>query len=338
MLQSEMNWRKECEALGGDFTPNPDWGLMEAEWLQSIPTDFEKKWIVVPCPVGKRCSLWALDGETHAYTKQGMFLESFESSLPNGFGYSSENGSTFLDAVFVENLSTYFAIDVLQWGDYDLRRGSAEYRLYDLNGRMAERMSSPEPPPQIRARFKKFVMQLPLFPCTASGVTKALNWTPLPNLKLELDGILFYHHDAMYRPGTTPLVAWIKPWMAPEIFSNIHVPPHLLARKPVLYKDRLTFMKEWDAKEARQKAKREKKAGRKTNETASSSPTSPSASAASSGEQTADKEEEEEEVFPPLEHDPAWTVAAVAAKRSDNSLLALIGDNILDTLGELSLN
>ena len=58
-----------------DTTVNNDWGLMEAEWLRSIPEDFETKWLVMPVPVGKRCSLWALDGETHAYTKQGKLYK-----------------------------------------------------------------------------------------------------------------------------------------------------------------------------------------------------------------------------------------------------------------------
>ena len=44
----------------------------------------------------------------------GFFLESFESALPNGFHYSGAKGSTFLDGVYCENLSTYFVLDALQ--------------------------------------------------------------------------------------------------------------------------------------------------------------------------------------------------------------------------------
>ena len=44
----------------------------------------------------------------------GFFMESFECALPNGFHYSGAEGSTFLDAVYVENLSTYFVLDALQ--------------------------------------------------------------------------------------------------------------------------------------------------------------------------------------------------------------------------------
>ena len=167
----------------------------------------------------------------------------------------SNNGSTFLDAIYCENLATYFALDALQWDDYDLRRGSAEYRLYHLQDCIADQMTNPELHPKTISRFKRFVTQLPLFPCTPSGVSRALNWSPLPNLNLDLDGILFYHHDAMYSPGSTPLVGWIKPWMASEVFKNVQVPPNLLARKPNIYKDRVTYMKEWNAKEARQQVR-----------------------------------------------------------------------------------
>ena len=73
-----------------------------------------------------------------------------------------------------------------QWNDFDLRRGSAEYRLYQLNSNMAEHLASGDVSPRVRARFKNFVMQLPIFPCTPLGVTKALTWSPLPNLKLDL--------------------------------------------------------------------------------------------------------------------------------------------------------
>lgn len=97
-------------------------------------------------------------------------------------------------------------------------------------------------------------------------------------------------------------------------------------------------MKEWDAKEARQKANREKKSGRKASDRGDSTPISPSSASSSRDQNEKKVEEEDDEVLPPIEDDPAWTVAAVAAKRSDNSLLALIGDNILDTLGGLSLN
>ena len=96
-------------------------------------------------------------------------------------------------------------------------------------------------------------------------------------------------------------------------------------------------MKEWEAKEARQRAKRNQKPGRRSIASSAPSPTSPAKTDQKAGKNK-DEEEDGDEALPPIQDDPAWTVAAVAAKRSDNSLLALIGENILDTLGGLSLN
>lgn len=36
---------------------------------------------------------------------------------------------------------------------------------------------------------------------------------------VQVDGILFYHKEAHYLPGQTPLVTWLLPWMLPEILS-----------------------------------------------------------------------------------------------------------------------
>ena len=51
---------------------------------------------------------------------------------------------------------------------------------------MADYMDSGDIHPRYRATFKNFVMQLPLFPCTPKGVMRALAWSPLPNLRMEL--------------------------------------------------------------------------------------------------------------------------------------------------------
>ena len=29
--------------------------IMLSEWLVEVPEDFETNWLVVPCPIGKRC-------------------------------------------------------------------------------------------------------------------------------------------------------------------------------------------------------------------------------------------------------------------------------------------
>lgn len=39
------------------------------------------------------------------------------------------------------------------------------------------------------------------------------------------DGVLFYHKQALYSFGTTPLVGWLKPFMMTEILS-VNIPDY----------------------------------------------------------------------------------------------------------------
>lgn len=48
---------------------------------------------------------------------------------------------------------------------------------------------------------------------------------------LQVDGLLFYHKQTHYTPGSTPLVGWLRPYMLPEILG-LAVPPTALTAKP----------------------------------------------------------------------------------------------------------
>jgi snurportin-1 len=52
---------------------------------------------------------------------------------------------------------------------------------------------------------------------------------------VALDGLLFYHKEAFYTSGVTPLVTWLKTYMLPEVFGmNV---PESLDEKPSSYID-----------------------------------------------------------------------------------------------------
>ena len=51
----------------------------------------------------------------------------------------------------------------------------------------------------------------------------------------DIDGILFYHKEAHYIAGHTPLVLWLKAYMLPEIL-NISIPNWILDQTPTDYK------------------------------------------------------------------------------------------------------
>ncbi len=58
---------------------------------------------------------------------------------------------------------------------------------------------------------------------------------------MQIDGILFYHKQAHYHPGNTPLVGWLKAYMIPEIIGA-NVPEKYLQNVPKVHK--LTLQKE----------------------------------------------------------------------------------------------
>lgn len=51
------------------------------------------------------------------------------------------------------------------------------------------------------------------------------------NSWMQVDGILFYHRQTHYTPGSTPLVGWLRPYMVADIL-NIEVPEGPLTAKP----------------------------------------------------------------------------------------------------------
>lgn len=51
------------------------------------------------------------------------------------------------------------------------------------------------------------------------------------NFWLQVDGLLFYHRQTHYTPGSTPLVGWLRPYMVTDILG-IDVPVGPLTIKP----------------------------------------------------------------------------------------------------------
>lgn len=66
-----------------------------------------------------------------------------------------------------------------------------------------------------------------------SSTCKSLQlWPFLHSLSfLQVDGLLFYHKQTHYTPGSTPLVGWLRPYMVPEILG-LAVPMTVLTAKP----------------------------------------------------------------------------------------------------------
>lgn len=202
--------------------------LMLSEWLVDVPEDFAENWLVVPCPVAKRCLVVSSKGSTRCYARNGYRIAIFSSLLPGGSKSSDGKPSDFclLDCVFSEVHRTYYILDLLCWKSHPVCDSEAEFRFYWLDEKLNE-------VPQIKEtsddnRRCRFVT-LPRSPCTTEAISALMN-SPLP-FEDELDGLLFYHKKAHYFEGVSPLVGWLKPYMVPEILGA-PVDPRYLEKQP----------------------------------------------------------------------------------------------------------
>lgn len=202
--------------------------LMLSEWLVDVPKDFAENWLVVPCPVAKRCLVVSSKGSTKSYARNGYRIAMFSSLLPGGSKSSDGKHSDFclLDCVFSEVHRTYYILDLLCWKAHPVCDSEAEFRFYWLDEKLNEIPQISETSNETRrCRF----VTLPRYPCTTEAISALMN-TPLP-FQDEVDGLLFYHKKAHYVEGISPLVGWLKPYMVPEILG-IPVGPHYLEKQP----------------------------------------------------------------------------------------------------------
>ncbi|KAH0619844.1 hypothetical protein JD844_014185 [Phrynosoma platyrhinos] len=173
--------------------------LMLSEWLIDVPQDLVQDWLLVVCPVGKRALIVASKGSTAAYTKSGFCVNRFPSLLPGGNRHNSAAGKdyTILDCIFSEAKQTFYVLDVMCW------RG---HPVYDC-------------------QFKFVGLQS--YSCAPESLCEVLS-TDFP---FEVDGLLFYHKQSHYNPGSTPLVGWLRPYMVSDILG-VAVPACPLTTKP----------------------------------------------------------------------------------------------------------
>lgn len=249
--------------------------LMLSEWLVDVPEDFAENWLVVPCPVAKRCLVVSSKGSTKSYARNGFHIATFSSPLPGGEKNADGKYTDFclLDCVFSEVQRVYYILDVMCWKSHPLFDSEAEFRLYWKDEKFSE-VSQPAEFPE-GSRRCRFVT-LPYHPCTPEAIHSLMN-SPLP-FKDELDGLLFYHKKAHYHEGVSPLVGWLKPYMVPEILG-IAVSPHYLEKQPPKQETTLKDRLETNRSRTREKVKAAQSRDQNTG-------ADPSAAARSSGQKS----------------------------------------------------
>lgn len=199
--------------------------LMLSEWLVDVPSELGRDWLLVVCPVGKRSLIVASKGSTAAYTKSGYCVNRFPSLLPGGNRHNSAMGKdyTILDCIYSEVDRTYYILDVMCWRGHPVYDCPTEFRFYWLQSKVQET----EGLSQIAKRNPFRFVSLQSTDCCVESIQKSL----AADYSFSVDGLLFYHKQTHYTPGSTPLVGWLRPYMVADILG-IRVPDGPLTRKP----------------------------------------------------------------------------------------------------------
>ncbi|KAJ6664155.1 hypothetical protein lerEdw1_008370 [Lerista edwardsae] len=199
--------------------------LMLSEWLIDVPPDLVQEWLLVVCPIGKRTLIVASRGSTAAYTKSGFCMKRFPSLLPGGSRHNSTTSKnyTILDCIYSEAQQTYYILDVMCWRGHPVYDCQTDFRFFWLHSKIQEEEGLGE-----KSRINPFrFVGLQNYSCASSSLCEVLT----TNFPFEVDGLLFYHKQTHYSPGSTPLVGWLRPYMVSDILG-ISVPAGPLTAKP----------------------------------------------------------------------------------------------------------
>ncbi|XP_018303853.1 snurportin-1 isoform X2 [Mycetomoellerius zeteki] len=192
--------------------------MMLSEWMLDVPQDFIENWIMVPCPIGKRVRVISGWGETRAYSRKGILHGVFPSALPGGNPDSDFHHSAAIDCLWIKNRKLFYILDVLYWSLLPFTNCQAEFRFFWIKNKFQEI-------PQFKERNTD-TNRYPILPLPNINCNSNVN-SALANLDNEqpLDGLLFYHRQALYTYGLTPLVTWLKPFMLPEVLGISVISP-----------------------------------------------------------------------------------------------------------------
>ncbi|CAB3376085.1 Hypothetical predicted protein [Cloeon dipterum] len=215
--------------------------LMQSEWMEEVPGDLMENWYLVPCPVGKRCIVISETKICRGFSLSGKFLFQTSALLKEG-----KVSRTILDCIYSKETSTIFILDVILWAGYSMVNCETEFRFYWLKSKFEEN-------PELLERPNAYKFH-PLPHALATNTETALESLDFTE---KLDGVLFYHKEAHYSAGVTPLVVWLLPFMIPEVLG-ISVNEEL-AQQPESYPGHLEYIAEY-----KKKRKEKRRRGRKS--------------------------------------------------------------------------
>lgn len=270
LLQKQKEHRNELMDMGRSIVPlrkvfcrsrNPRLPkislrnkIMLSEWLKGVPDDPEK-WFIKPCPKGQHVLVIAVDGATKVFNKNGGFVKRFNSELP-GSKRNRRDCLTILDCIYVASSQEYFVLDALAYGYQSLTDCDAEFRFFWIESQMKE--SNLHQVTDKNEYAFRLIEKYKFHDNEENG--KLLSTYPVwPNNQPELDGFLFYHSEASYVHGRTPLVGWLFGFMIPEVIGLTYVNEQFLNERPTNYTTFSKFIEEFDNDLEQKKRDKKKK-------------------------------------------------------------------------------
>ncbi|KAI7897528.1 uncharacterized protein BX663DRAFT_527975 [Cokeromyces recurvatus] len=182
--------------------------IMYAEYLESIPEDFIDNWVTMICPIGKRCLVTSGNGQTIARSRNGNIIKRFQSILPSGSRTSHTSEYCILDCVYDAVHWTFYVLDIMCWKGYPIYDCDTNFRHFWLQTKVELNEFDK---PNNENQFYKFIALKPVL----TSETQLIAANPEDYLlekqgfTYNIDGLLFYHRQAHYKGGSTPLVCWV---------------------------------------------------------------------------------------------------------------------------------
>ena len=223
-------------------------GLTMPEWMwDDVPHDLNTKWYVRSRPRGARCLVVASKGKTITRSsRDGRTTATFQSALPGGSARTMRGRGSdcfcILDCVYAEDEKArkddnhrggvrngkYYVLDVMAWNGAAMYDCDAEFRFFWAHTRLTQECEACERPDVAKGREFSFAM-LPWYDADAHGVRAAY----AEDIGVERDGLLFYHKEAAYDVGVTPLVLLWRDAVTSRFFTHDEGASAVLARAGV---------------------------------------------------------------------------------------------------------
>lgn len=214
--------------------------LMLSEWMIEVPLDLETNWLVTVVPMGKRCLVVASMGQTLTFDRRGRLIHRFPSSLPGGHRHQPKDRAhrgAVLDTILVGETKTHYVLDLILWNESYVGCDT-QFRVSWRDRKLLCEDESPgrEVGFDRRGPLNPFAfVPLPFYDLAARPLGKVVAKEDYGfDGSTAVDGVLFYHKEALYLPGKSPLVCWLKGYMLPEML-NVEIGKAMEAGKPNIY-------------------------------------------------------------------------------------------------------